>query len=368
MPGSLPGGEVRMLGEIEILLDVVAKGDLDLLQDALREKPSLAREKGGVRGWTLLHEAASRGRAEMVELLLDHGADLGARDKGDHATPLHWAASEGRLGVVMQLVSHGADVDADDDRQGAGPLGWATVPVFHPKVAEFLVDSGARVDLFPAIAIGRDDVVAGLLRDQRDAVLAARLEAAHRYERPLHFAALRGRARIVDLLLDAGADPVERSRLGLTPLAVAGFHQRGGVARKLEGRGARVDFGAALALGRFDEARHLLSEDPGLLRSGGAADRLLHYAAFDGHVDAARFLLEHGAPPDAIAEWWPGHRVAPIHLASCRCHLEIVRLLVHHGADLLVEDSRYKSAPRGWAIEHRCEEIVRYLREHEPVD
>ena len=44
------------------------------------------------------------------------------------------------------------------------------------------------------------------------------------------------------------------------------------------------------------------------------------------------FLMDEGADPDATIEWWPGHRVAPLHLASSDGRTEIVELFAHRGA------------------------------------
>ncbi len=353
-------------GEIELLMDVIAKNDEQTLREALEEKPELVHQKGGTLGWSLLHQAAYHGRETMVAMLLDKGADVRSRDKGDFATPLHWAAGAGHLHVVTQLVVAGSDVNAIDDHFGSGPLGWATVPGFHARVAEFLVDAGAEILLFPAIALNRADIVRE--RVEADAAeLASTLGPFTAYGRPLHFAAKRGRARIAALLVDLGADPNERDWIGLTPLAVAAFHGRSDVVTKLEARGARLDFGAALALEDHDAARRLHAEDPSRIREGGVYAPLLCYAAQEGHLEAVRFLVEEcGAPVDDPREWWPGHRVAPLHLAASRGHLDVVRFFTHAGADLLIEDSRYKSAPRGWAIEHRQSEVVEFLREREP--
>lgn len=354
-----------MIGEIELLFDVIDKDDREILAIALREKPELANGRGGHLGWTLLHQAAHAGRREIVQMLLDASADVHARDTAERATPLHLAAGAGHLDVTMLLVTHGADVNADDDALGVGPLGWATLATYHPNVADFLTSSGARIGFFPAIAMNRPDVVEQLLESD-PAWLEASFGPFVPFGRPVHFAANRGRARIVDTLVDHGADPNERDRMGLTPLAVAAFRRRDDVIARLEARGARMDLGAAIALGHLDEASRLLQGNADAIRPGGDYERLLHFTAQEGYLEAARFLLDSGALVDARLEWWPGHRLAPLHLAASSGHIELVRLFAHRGADLLIEDSRYKSAPRGWAIEHRRPEIVTLLRELEP--
>lgn len=57
----------------------------------------------------------------------------------------------------------------------------------------------------------------------------------------------------------------------------------------------------------------------------------LHYAAYFGHLDAARYLLEIGA--DVASVSMDPLRNQPIHAAAGSGHLEILRLLLDHGAD-----------------------------------
>ncbi|XP_019637301.1 PREDICTED: uncharacterized protein LOC109479753, partial [Branchiostoma belcheri] len=63
---------------------------------------------------TALHVASGNGQAEVVKLLIQHGADVEARDEGDR-TALHVASRNGQAGVVKLLIQHGADVEARDE-------------------------------------------------------------------------------------------------------------------------------------------------------------------------------------------------------------------------------------------------------------
>jgi hypothetical protein len=69
---------------------------------------------GPTRG-TPLHQAARRGCAEVAAALLDHGANIEARDaKGQ--TPLRRAVNCRQLPVVQLLMQRGADPLAEDNR------------------------------------------------------------------------------------------------------------------------------------------------------------------------------------------------------------------------------------------------------------
>jgi truncated hemoglobin YjbI len=69
---------------------------------------------------TALHQAARRGNVSVAKALLDHGATIDARDAKGE-TPLRRAVNCRQIEIVRLLVRHGADPHAAD-RRGATPL------------------------------------------------------------------------------------------------------------------------------------------------------------------------------------------------------------------------------------------------------
>ena len=65
-----------------------------------------------LNGYTALHEAAWSGHIAVVVFLVEHGAEVAAKDN-DWDTPLHLASVKGRLPVVEFLVEKGkVDVES----------------------------------------------------------------------------------------------------------------------------------------------------------------------------------------------------------------------------------------------------------------
>jgi ankyrin repeat protein len=61
-----------------------------------------------------IHWAIWQDRTEIVDLLLDHGADIERRDPDRHATPLAYAIVYGRKEIIRLLVARGGDLKNED--------------------------------------------------------------------------------------------------------------------------------------------------------------------------------------------------------------------------------------------------------------
>ena len=73
---------------------------------------------------TPIHVAAKWGKANMVALLLDKGANLESKTR-DGLTPLHCAARSGHENVVDMMVQRGAPISAKT-KNGLAPLHMAS--------------------------------------------------------------------------------------------------------------------------------------------------------------------------------------------------------------------------------------------------
>jgi ankyrin repeat protein len=103
-----------------VLMAAAESGDAVVVR-LLLDKGADARAGNRV-GWTALHGAAMTGQRDVAEALLAHGADVNAHDTLQHRTPLLWAAAGGHTDFVKLLLDRGADVKAKETFHGATVL------------------------------------------------------------------------------------------------------------------------------------------------------------------------------------------------------------------------------------------------------
>jgi ankyrin repeat protein len=225
----------------------------------------------------------------IAKRLLDAGADVNAESDayggrsttlGLTATSCHPQAAGVQLTLLDLLIEHGAMIDGPDGRSVVN----ACLHNGRGKAAQFLASRGARLDLEGAAGVGRLDIVKGFFgEDNRLKPPATQKQMAAGFGWACEF----GQTAVVEFLLQAG-----------------------------------IDVGA----NRCPQDR----------------ETGLHWAAFEGHADIVRLLLDRGAPVDvrdkihdgtpldwALYGWGASGRKAEL-----SAYFEVVALLARAGAKL----------------------------------
>jgi ankyrin repeat protein len=182
-------------------------GFRDLAEHLIAKHPEHVIAKGG-KAVTTMHAAAREGYADILLLLLGHGADVDVRGLS-RQTPLHQAAWRGKVDAGKCLLDHGADINARSDGEWT-PLFLAAIQE-RVEFVRMLLERGAAIDV-------------------RNGTGSS----------PLHWAAQGGEIQVVQLLLNYGADldVNARNKFGETPSQLASGPKRQQIVKLLSKYGA----------------------------------------------------------------------------------------------------------------------------------
>ncbi|KAL3968178.1 endophilin-A [Sarotherodon galilaeus] len=285
-----------LIGNSEVdrqLLEASKSGDLETVKKLCTAQNVNCRDVEG-RQSTPLHFAAGYNRLAVVQFLLQHGADVHAKDKGG-LVPLHNACSYGHYEVAELLVLHGAVVNVADL--------WKFTPLHEAAakgkydICKLLLQHGADPTRKNRDGNTPLDLVKDADTDIQDLLRgdAALLDAAKK-------GCL---ARVKKLCTGDNVNCRDQHGRHSTPLHLAAGYNNLEVAEYLLQHGAEVN-----------------SQDKGGLIP-------LHNAASYGHVDVAALLIKYDACVNATDKW----AFTPLHEAAQKGRTQLCALLLAHGAD-----------------------------------
>ena len=273
-----------------------------------------------------IHAASRLGLFDRVRELVESDPQLVHARGGDGQTPLHFAKT---VEIASCLLDHGADIDARDVDHESTPAQYMLDD--RPEVARYLVDRGCRTDILLASAVGDIDRVRSLLGADAECVRVRGNEKFFPMDNkraggiiyqwtlgpdasPFQAAAKFGHQDVIRLLMD-------RSPAQERLIACCWMHD-----------------GAAVA--------ELVARNPGLVDGLSEADRTeIASAARNNDAEAVRLMLEAGLPVNARGQ----HGGTPLHWAAYHGNLGMVQALLPYGPSLEDANNDFQSKPLGWA-------------------
>ncbi|XP_050440250.1 protein phosphatase 1 regulatory subunit 12A isoform X8 [Adelges cooleyi] len=169
-------------------------------------------------GLTALHQACIDDNLDMVEFLVEHGADVNRGDK-EGWTPLHATASCGFLSIAKYLLENGAEVSAINCDQEL-PIDIAESEEMRQLLHQYLREAGVDCD------DARNKEERLMLKDAREWISSNQFgDSPHATTgaMAIHVAAAKGYIKVLELLIQAGADVNCHDYDGWTPLHAAAY-------------------------------------------------------------------------------------------------------------------------------------------------
>lgn len=328
-PITLARSRAMLDALLEAGADINAKsgwwaGGFALVHSAPLELARYAVELGAVVD---VHAAARLGDLQRLRALIeDQPEGVDARG-GDGQTPLHFAAN---VEIAQFLVDHGANIDARDVDHESTPAQYMVKS--RPEVARYLIKRGCKTDILMGSALG--DLA--LVKEH----VGMNAESIRMRVSPEYFPMIGGKTggtiyqwelgwyvSAHQVAKNFGHDEIfcwlmEQSPPDMKLVAAAWLHDR-------------------------DVVRSLLASHPNLMTALSAADRReLANAARNNDTRAAALMLEAGWPVDSRSQ----HNGTALHWAAWHGNVELVKLLLAKHPQLEDANNDFNSTVMGWAI------------------
>jgi ankyrin repeat protein len=315
------------------LSEAVSNGHHSIVEFLLEKgaNPNISNNDGDIP----LHEAVNNGHHKIVELLLEKGADPNASNK-DGERPLHHASYLGHFDIIRTLVERGADLDVQDS-DGDTPIQLASLSGHHEAV-RFLLGRGANP------SIGDNE-----------------------WRTPLHSAAEEGSIELVKVLVERGEDLDVQDSDGDTPIHLASLSNHYETVRFLLGKGANPNLGdkegrtplhSVAAEGHIQLLKLLIHWGVDIEATESDGQFLLHATASWNLYEATKLLPEKDVNVNVNVLDCDGW--TPLFYAAFSGHLDIVKLLLNLGADETIYDTDGETA-LDTAISNEHLDIAKYL-------
>jgi ankyrin repeat protein len=324
---------VRSREMLDVLLlagaDINAKsrwwaGGFGILHSAEPALATYAIQRGAVPD---VHAAARLGLVgKLGELIPANPALVQARG-GDGQTPLHFACT---VEIAQYLLEHGADIDARDVDHESTPAQYMVRD--RQEIARYLVRRGCKTDLLMASALGDIDLV----RQHLDTVPSCIRMSVSEQWFPKQNPRSGGTIYIWTLGQNKTAHTIARE-----------FGHQDIFGLLMERSSQELKLAQTCELGDEAAAKALLGSQPNLIGALSNNDRRkLADAAQNNNMEAVRLMLSIGWPVDVRGQ----HGGTPLHWAAFHGNAEMTQAVLRYNPPLEWIDIDFHATPLGWAI------------------
>jgi len=288
------------------LADAAMNGNMDAVRTLLRQHADVNAPQGD--GTTALHWAAYRDDIDMARLLIASGADVNAKTRVGNITPMFMAAKNGDALMIELLLKAGVDSNATDTN-GTTALMYAAISG-HAEAAEVLLNHGANPNA----------------TDNANGQTA------------MMFAAASGRAGVIKALASRGADANIRTKVSEVIKYNERVRQRDEAEKEKKAKEAALHPEAVKNPATpADKPKQTEEDDPDNKRPAKPAEKIfmggmtaLLFAAREGHLDAARELVDAGADVNLVSA---SDHISALTEAIINGHFDLANFLVDHDAN-----------------------------------
>jgi ankyrin repeat protein len=277
-----------------------------------------------------IHAAARLGMFQRVKELVEADPALVHARGGDGQTPLHFASS---VEIAGYLLDHGAEIDARDvDHESTAAQYMVGHWPRRSEVARYLIARGAEPDILMAAALGDLELVRSLVDENPASVWVSVAEKYFPKRNPesgghIYIFSF-GWTRMAHMLAhEFGHQEVFRLLMQRSPLSLR--------------------FAQACDAGEEALANDVLKKHPDVIKTmPEKVSRLILGAAFRRNTRAVEMMLNAGWPAAVFGEYGQ----TPLHWAAFHGNAEMVTILLAHEAPLEAEEQQFKGTPLGWAL------------------
>ena len=335
--------------ETPIHLAIKARENQEEIINILVNHGADIEAKETIFGSTPLHMAVRRNEKELVKLLLNHGADINSTNRSKE-TPIHVAVKKQNKEIVEILLLFGADINKENS------INWTPLHVAvrnkNEDIMKLLIQNGARINpslesrhfkapLHQAVEDNEKSIVELLLKSGANIEVRDRLLGRS----PLHYAADKNHTSILKVLLENGADTEAEDRYHYTPIILPIRNDHNEAVEILLEHGAKLDhlisdqitpIHMAILFNRKHILQTLLNTNPNLSHRSFAS--ILQLATLYGDLEISRILIQYGVDIDSHN---PAAGGPPIHLTISLNKdnpIEMTEWLLTNGASSKIRD------------------------------